>query len=457
MFEMFCANGGPYIKLGQMFGQLEQIMPQEYVIAFEPMCMRAPTTKFDDVRSIVESETGRKLEDIFSEFAEKPLASASLGQVHRARLRSTGEVVAVKVQHKWIKEQVPGDLNIIDLAVDIAKKLFPDFKYGWLAEEFRAKLPLEIDFKLEAKNCVRCAKMFEGNKYVKVPKVYEDLTTERMLTMSFETGTSVAHVNEMAKQGINLKKLAQLISETFVHMIFEEGFVHADPHPGNMFVRKIEGTDEAEIVLLDHGIYTELPKATRLAYNRLWRGILSQDEKMIKEASADLEVDFFQLFAAMVVDRKYEDIMDNKKQHNMKQRLGSVYGGKAQAEMQEYAMFYHKDIVDILDVMKRELLLVLKTNNYLKAIDKRLGNPNNTFNTINEVTWKVYKREIRPTLSTWQYLRESLRYYFLKLGLFAFYLSVRVRSALGYRVDIDELKDFELDYMADESGSTKSA
>ena len=126
-------------------------------------------------------------------------------------------------------------------------------------------------------------------------------------------------------------------------------------------------------------------------------------------------------------------------------------------ETQEYAMFYHKDIVDILDVMKRELLLVLKTNNYLKAIDKRLGNPNNTFNTINEVTWKVYKREISPTLSTWQNLREKLRYYILKLGLFAFYLSVRVRSALGYKVDRDELRDFELDYMADESGHTEQA
>jgi aarF domain-containing kinase len=92
--------------------------------------------------------------------------------------------------------------------------------------------------------------------------------------MSFETGISVAHVNEMNKQGINLKKLAQLISETFIHMIFVEGFIHADPHPGNMFVRKGENGD-SEIVLLDHGIYTEMPTETRLAYNRLWRGVLS--------------------------------------------------------------------------------------------------------------------------------------------------------------------------------------
>lgn len=169
---------------------------------------------------------------------------------------------------------------------------------------------------------------------------------------------------------------------------------------------------------------------------------------MIKDASVDLEVDFYQLFAAMVVDRKYEDIMDKTKKQNMKQRLGQQFGSEAQKEVQEYALFYHKDIVQILDVMKRELLLVLKTNNYLKAIDKRLGNPNNTFNTINEVTWAVYKSEIRPGLSSWQFMRESLRYYMLRLGLFAFYLSVRVRSALGFKVDVDELKDFELDYVS---------
>lgn len=108
-------------------------------------------------------------------------------------------------------------------------------------------------------------------------------------------------------------------------------------------------------------------------------------------------------------------------------------------------------------MIKRELLLVLKTNNYLKSIDNRLGNPNNTYNTINEATWQVYKTEIRHRITTWQFLKESLRYYFLKLGLFAFYISIRVRSALGYKVDVDELKDFELDYTAEENASKGSA
>ena len=104
MYVCFCKNGGPYIKLGQMVGQLDQLLPLQYIKTFEPMLMQAPKTAYEDVKSIVELELGRKLEDVYSEFDEKPLASASLGQVHKARLRSNGQVVAVKVQHKWIKE-----------------------------------------------------------------------------------------------------------------------------------------------------------------------------------------------------------------------------------------------------------------------------------------------------------------------------------------------------------------
>ena len=150
MFDCFCENGGPYIKLGQMFGQLQQLVPDEYCEVFEPMCMKAPTTKYEDVKAIVEFEFGKRIEDVFSEFEEKPIASASLGQVHKAKLRSTGEAVCVKVQHKWIKEQVPGDLRCIDLGCAVAGWFFPDFKYGWLAEEFRTRLPRELDFNIEA-------------------------------------------------------------------------------------------------------------------------------------------------------------------------------------------------------------------------------------------------------------------------------------------------------------------
>lgn len=101
-------------------------------------------------------------------------------------------------------------------------------------------------------------------------------------------------------------------------------------------------------------------------------------------------------------------------------------------------------------MIKRELLLVLKTNNYLKAIDRRLGNPTNTFNTINEVTWQVFWREVSEDMSFYSIVRELFRYGFLKVGLFVMYMNVRLRSAFGLQVDENELKDFELDIMCDD-------
>ena len=188
-------------------------------------------------------------------------------------MRGSSQPVAVKVQHRWIKEQVPGDIRLTEIGVGIGCWIFPDFKYQWLPEEFRDKLPRELDFKLEMLNSIRCKEIFKGSKTVFVPYCYEDLTKERVLVMSFEDGTSVQNVKQIHKMGYDLKQVSKIISQAFVHMIFKEGFVHADPHPGNILVRRNKqgGT---EIVLLDHGIYTTLRNETRLGYAKLWRGIL---------------------------------------------------------------------------------------------------------------------------------------------------------------------------------------
>lgn len=166
--------------------------------------------------------------------------------------------------------------------------------------------------------------------------------------MSYEKGIPVTHVKEMYSQGINLKKLSHIISESFIHMIFEKGFVHSDPHPGNMFVRKKQmpdGTEDLELVILDHGIYTVLPEETRLSYTKLWRGILSQDEKMIKSASQELGADFYELFTAMIVNRTFDDIMDKEKTVKTKSRLGQI------SKQHEYPLTfpyrnYRREVVD---------------------------------------------------------------------------------------------------------------
>ena len=124
------------------------------------------------------------------------------------------------------------------MAADIAFWIFPNFRYKWLPEEFKNRLPLELDFKKEATNCERCADIFKDHKNVAVPTVYREWTTERVLTMSFEQGIPLTNVKKMHEHGLDLKKSSRIISEAFSHMIYHEGVVHSDPHPGNIFVRE---------------------------------------------------------------------------------------------------------------------------------------------------------------------------------------------------------------------------
>ena len=261
--------------------------------------------------------------------------------------------------------------------------------------------------------------------------------------MSFETGIPVSHVREMHEKGIDLKRCAKLISEAFSHMIYEEGFVHSDPHPGNIFVRPKEsdGTTKGsiEIVLLDHGIYTDMNKETRLSYNKLWRGIITQNERKLKEASRELGADIHELFAGMIVGRTWPDIMNEKNLYNTKTRLGESTDPEIQKEITENAIAYHKEIVSILSKIKRELLLILKTNNYLRAIDKRLGNPNNSYNIINNVTWRVFCNEMKTQMGRWEYMKEVFMYYFLKLVLDAYLLKVRFLNLFGIKASKEEL------------------
>lgn len=166
---------------------------------------------------------------------------------------------------------------------------------------------------------------------------------------------------------------------------------------------------------------------------------------MIRESSKELGADFYELFTAIIVNRTYDDIMKKEKLANTKTRLGQQTNVEDRDALKTYAVYYHKDIVHILDVIKRELLLVLKTNNYLKSIDSRLGNPNNSFNVINKVTWKVFKRELGSQVTYSTYYREAFRYYWLRflLGLYRF--KIRFMQMFGYKASAEELEDFEIE------------
>nr|XP_023889446.1 putative ABC1 protein At2g40090 [Quercus suber] len=242
--ELCFRNGGIYIKLGQHVGQMDYLVPQEYVETLRAsMLNRCPVSSYDQVCQVIKKELGESPDRIFSEFDPTPIASASLAQVHVARTID-GQKVAVKVQHTHMTDTAAADHATVDMIVNTIHRFFPSFDYRWLVDEMRESVPKELDFLVEAQNSEKCLDNFRKKSphiadYVYAPKVYWNLSTSKLLTMEFMDGAHVNDVKAIQRLGIQPKEVAKLVSQAFAEMMFKHGFVHCDPHAANLLVRPL--------------------------------------------------------------------------------------------------------------------------------------------------------------------------------------------------------------------------
>ena len=302
-------NGGIYVKLGQHLSALVYLLPVEYTDTLRVLQSEAPRSSLAQVQQVFREDWGGSFEDYFSSFDPEPLGSASLAQVHRATVKGSGQEVAVKVQHEGLDRFAAGDIKTVALAVKAIKYFFPELDFDWLADELRTNLPLEMDFVNEGRNAARAARNFGlggGSSSVVIPAVYWPLTSHRILTMEFTPGRPVTDTEYLQQHGINQDHVAVAVTQVFAEMIFCHGFVHADPHGGNIFVRPKQGgrPGDFELVLLDHGLYREVERDVRLHYAGLWEAIISGNEKGINLHSHALGAGhLYQLFSTMLTSR----------------------------------------------------------------------------------------------------------------------------------------------------------
>jgi ubiquinone biosynthesis protein len=267
--------GPTYIKLGQILSTRPDLIPMEFIRELSKLQDNVSPFPFDRVRKAIDSEFGRPPEDLFDQLEEEPLASASIGQVHRAVLKD-GETVAVKFQRPGIRKIIEVDLEIMLHLATLAERHIEEMALHQpvkIVEEFARTLEKEIDYKIEATNMERAARNFLDDPHVYIPKVFRETTTSRILTTEFIDGIKISNIDELEAAGLDRKIITARGADLVLEQVFEHCFFHADPHPGNIFV--LPGN---VICLLDFGMAGMVDRQTRDDFVDLLESIVNQNE-----------------------------------------------------------------------------------------------------------------------------------------------------------------------------------
>ncbi len=236
--EKLIKLGPTFIKIGQSMGTRADLLPLPFVKELGMLVDQVPPFPNDVAFAIIEKELGKKISEVYAEFEIEPVAAASLGQVYRARLHS-GEEVAVKVQRPNLDATIKGDIVILKKVANFAER-FPQLSANadWpgMLREFDVTVHEEMDYSAEGRNADRFRENFKNWTNIHVPKIYWNASTKKVLTMEFIHGTKVTDLDEQKQRDIDPAKVNRLLIKTYLKQLLEDGFFHADPHPGNLLV-----------------------------------------------------------------------------------------------------------------------------------------------------------------------------------------------------------------------------
>ncbi|MQM17904.1 hypothetical protein Taro_050885 [Colocasia esculenta] len=362
MLKLCETNKGFYVKAGQFVSSLRQV-PKEYSSTLSTLQDNTVPCDFKDIKEVIVKNLGKDLSELFYSFDENPIAAASIAQVHHALLRDYQEV-AVKVQYPGLRQRLTIDITTMSILSDSVAWIFPEYKLEWMVSEFERSLSSELDFIQEAENAERTARNFRGQKTIKVPQIFWDLTTSQVLTMQFFHGHKVDDLEFLKGSGIDPGKVAKALIEMFSEMIFIHGFVHGDPHPGNILVSP-EGPRGFSLVILDHGIYRELDESFRLDYCQLWKALILLDVDKIKKISERFGMGkYARYFPVIFTGRTMES----------KSALGKQMSDEEKRKLkQDLRALNMSEISSFMESMPSDFLTILRTDGLLRSIMGKLA------------------------------------------------------------------------------------
>ena len=276
---MLEALGPTFVKVGQILSMRSEILPQAFCDELAKLRADADPMPYKTVLETLSSEYGRPIGEIFEHIDPTPLGSASLAQVHRATLL-TGEDVAVKVQRPGVRETMAQDVSIMRSIARLATRVMPSAQVvdlGGVVEELWDTFESETDFLVEARNLAEFKRFCQPYVYMDCPKPYMDLCTEHVVVMDYVEGISVSHPEQLIAAGYDLKEIGTKLVDNYATQVLDDGFFHADPHPGNIIIAG------GQIVLIDLGMTGRLNAKTRSVLKQMIFAVAKQDSPALAD------------------------------------------------------------------------------------------------------------------------------------------------------------------------------
>jgi ubiquinone biosynthesis protein len=335
----FSELGPTFIKLAQILSTRPDLITARYAEEFRKLLDEVPPFPAEEARAIISEETGKPVDVTFKKFNDRPVAAASIAQVHLAVLFN-GDRVVVKVQRPGIRSQIETDIGILQTIAELMEKHIPESKFmnpSGIVEEFQKTVRKETDFKAEERNCLRFKENFKDNPDVHFPKVYMELTSEKVLVMERIDGVRIDDIKGIEAMGLDRKELAKIGVDAYLKMVFEDGFFHADPHSGNIFAMP-----SGQIGYTDFGIVGRVSADLKQTMVSTFIALITQDygrlvDQYIELGLApedadldvfkrDLKVDLIDVLAPLYgltlkeidISRYLEDVIHLAIQHNMR-------------------------------------------------------------------------------------------------------------------------------------------
>ncbi|OGM01951.1 hypothetical protein A3K72_00080, partial [Candidatus Woesearchaeota archaeon RBG_13_36_6] len=375
--------GGTFIKLGQLISLRPDLVTKEYSEEFSKLQDEVKPFPFNQAKRIIESELGRPIGKLFERFNQNPIASASIGQVYEAWLKS-GERVAVKVKRPNINKLIYTDIHLLSYLAKLIKQHYKQSIVDpiEIVKEFQKYTIKELDYVREGKVIEKFYSNFKDDRITKIPKVYWDYTTNNVLTMEFIDGIKVSDIKKLDRLGYNKKKIAKNLADSLMKQVFIHGFFHADPHPGNILVLK-----NNSIALLDFGINGHLDEQLKDQVSEMLLAMIGGDVNKAADSLVDLGFidqqidmpslkneleelfdDYKDMAAKYInISKAFSKIITIAKKYNIKLPVNFILLGKGMMTVESTCALLDPDVnfAEISQPMVKKLIYIRSSPAYL--------------------------------------------------------------------------------------------